>query len=141
MWKKAFKADHISSNFLKAVFHKFYLVHSWILCPRCLTGFWILFSNNDFLESPRRFLRQCKALWKDFGRKRLDKKRLNLRDIELITFSPYSNVSGFARKDFNGSSKLWRSIEGQPAFLWRNWTYSMSWSFSEWRYFKVCLCF
>ena len=26
-------ANHISSNFLKAVFHKFYLVHSWILCP------------------------------------------------------------------------------------------------------------
>ena len=24
--------DHIPSNFLKAVFHKFYLVHSWILC-------------------------------------------------------------------------------------------------------------
>ena len=27
------EADHISSNFLKAVFHKFYLVQSWILCP------------------------------------------------------------------------------------------------------------
>ena len=26
--------DHIPSNFLKAVFHKFYLVHSWILCPK-----------------------------------------------------------------------------------------------------------
>ena len=25
------KADHTSSNILKAVFHKFYLVHSWIL--------------------------------------------------------------------------------------------------------------
>ena len=25
-------ADHITSNFLKAVFYKFYLVHSWILC-------------------------------------------------------------------------------------------------------------
>ena len=23
----------ITSNFLKAVFHKFYLIHSWILCP------------------------------------------------------------------------------------------------------------
>ena len=41
IWNKVFKngpskfveADHISSNFLKAVFHKFYLVHSWILCP------------------------------------------------------------------------------------------------------------
>ena len=26
--------DHIPSNFLKAVFHKFYLVHSLILCPK-----------------------------------------------------------------------------------------------------------
>ena len=25
--------DRIPSNFLKAVFHKFYLVYSWILCP------------------------------------------------------------------------------------------------------------
>ena len=29
---KKIKADHTPSNFLKAVFHKFYLVHSWILC-------------------------------------------------------------------------------------------------------------
>ena len=27
------QADHIPSNFLKAVFHKFFLVYSWILCP------------------------------------------------------------------------------------------------------------
>ena len=27
------EADHITSNFLKAVFQKFYLVHSWKLCP------------------------------------------------------------------------------------------------------------
>ena len=24
----------LPSNFLKAVFHKIYLVHSWILCPK-----------------------------------------------------------------------------------------------------------
>ena len=29
------QVNHIPSNFLKAVFHKFYLVHSWILCPKC----------------------------------------------------------------------------------------------------------
>ena len=29
------QADHISSN-CKAVYHKIYLVHSWILCPKCL---------------------------------------------------------------------------------------------------------
>ena len=27
------KADHTPSNFLKAVYHKFYLVHSWMFCP------------------------------------------------------------------------------------------------------------
>ena len=31
---KQTKADHNPSTFLKAVFHKFYLVHSWILCPK-----------------------------------------------------------------------------------------------------------
>ena len=28
-------ADHTTSNLLKAVFQKFYFVHSWILCPIC----------------------------------------------------------------------------------------------------------
>ena len=27
------QTSNITSNFLKVVFHKFYLVHSWILCP------------------------------------------------------------------------------------------------------------
>ena len=27
-------ADHIPSNFLKTVFYKIYLVHSWLLCPK-----------------------------------------------------------------------------------------------------------
>ena len=31
-WYGLLKADHILSKFLKVVFHKFYLVHSWILC-------------------------------------------------------------------------------------------------------------
>ena len=29
------EANHTPSNFLNAVFHKFYFVHSWILCPKC----------------------------------------------------------------------------------------------------------
>ena len=35
LWKTAFNEvkQTITSNFLKAVFHKFNLVHSWILCP------------------------------------------------------------------------------------------------------------
>ena len=28
-----YEADHANSNFVKAVFHEFYLIHSWILCP------------------------------------------------------------------------------------------------------------
>ena len=31
--KGQIKADLTTSNFLKAVFHKFHLVYSWILCP------------------------------------------------------------------------------------------------------------
>ena len=33
--RKYAAADYITSNFLKAVFHKFYWVHSGILYPRC----------------------------------------------------------------------------------------------------------
>ena len=43
LWRTAFKkveviwsaADHITWNFLKAVFPKFHLVHSWIFYPNC----------------------------------------------------------------------------------------------------------
>ena len=40
IWK-----DHTTSNFLKAVFHKFYLVHSWIPWP---TYTHQIFGINDF---------------------------------------------------------------------------------------------
>ena len=32
--KPPVQAEHITSNFLKAVFHRFYLVHSWIHWPK-----------------------------------------------------------------------------------------------------------
>ena len=32
-WDAVLSADHITSNFFRVVFHKFYLVHSRILCP------------------------------------------------------------------------------------------------------------
>ena len=38
-WKTAFKkfevigSAYVTSNLLKAVFHKFHFVHSWIFCP------------------------------------------------------------------------------------------------------------
>ena len=43
VWKTAFKkfevimaeADHITSTFLKAVFHKFHMVDSWLRWPKC----------------------------------------------------------------------------------------------------------
>ena len=36
--EKTTAADHITLKFLKAVFNKFHLIHSWILCPtECFT--------------------------------------------------------------------------------------------------------
>ena len=56
MWKSAFKkiaeADHIVSKFLKAVFHKFYLLHSWILCPIYSKGKECFAAENWSHESP-----------------------------------------------------------------------------------------
>ena len=42
------QADHTPSNFLRAFFNKFYLVHSWILCYRLHTYKWI---TNTVLEN------------------------------------------------------------------------------------------
>ena len=41
------QADHTPSNILKAVFHKFYLVHSLILCP-IYTGMISILFNSYF---------------------------------------------------------------------------------------------
>ena len=46
-----FEADHITSIFLKGVFHKFYLVHSWILCPIFSLGFLKAYQYQYFLTS------------------------------------------------------------------------------------------
>ena len=40
MWKRAFKEFEGIWNFLKAVFHKFYLVHSLMLCPMPMFHFY-----------------------------------------------------------------------------------------------------
>ena len=65
MRKTAFKkiegiwsvTDHIPSNFLKAVFHKLYLVHSWVLCPISL------YIRIQALSLGRRILDPIKHLW------------------------------------------------------------------------------
>ena len=58
LWKTAFIkfegtwsawADHTPSNFLKTVFHKFYLVHSWILCLICWMCIFDRIETQSFL--------------------------------------------------------------------------------------------
>ena len=41
---KNFRGYGLLWNFLKAVFHKIYLVHSWILCPKCVNTWLIAFT-------------------------------------------------------------------------------------------------
>ena len=41
------EAHHINSNFLKAVFYKFYSAHSWILCPKYSSHY---IPNQTFLR-------------------------------------------------------------------------------------------
>ena len=67
LWKTAFKKFKwygllkqtiITSKFLKTVFHKFHLVHSWILCPICdiiffLTNFPCFIITCFFIFWPR----------------------------------------------------------------------------------------
>ena len=45
------EANHTSSKCLKVVFHRVYLVHSWILCPICCSIFSIyIYSNCWFIN-------------------------------------------------------------------------------------------
>ena len=41
-------ADYISSNFLKATFHKLYLIHSWVLC---LILLWLSLECNIYSDN------------------------------------------------------------------------------------------
>ena len=46
-------AAHITSNFLKAVFHKLYLIHSWMLCLMCMKMYYDSpIRTNAFLLNP-----------------------------------------------------------------------------------------
>ena len=59
IWDKVFKSGQSKfcgrqilnveadfSNFLKAVFHKIYSVHSWMLCPICRVWYLMLQTSN-----------------------------------------------------------------------------------------------
>ena len=48
------QADHIILNFLKAVFHKFYLVYSWIPWPTYLSILSISYEWVEIVEPARR---------------------------------------------------------------------------------------
>ena len=50
------QAEHITSNFLKAVFHKFYFVHSWILDPTVIRYWWALAQMENKYIAKQGFL-------------------------------------------------------------------------------------
>ena len=56
IWRDMICLDHITSNFSKAVIHKFYLVHSWIPWPKYstmqyVTKLWRFLSNDLIIIS------------------------------------------------------------------------------------------
>ena len=58
MWKRAFKEFEGIWNFLKPVFHKFYLVHSWMFCPMPMFHFYGKLLWNGVVISLN-----CSDLW------------------------------------------------------------------------------
>ena len=51
-------------NFLKAIFHKFYLVHSWILWPIYVFNLWVTNVHQSLHESlPELFLKYAKYVF------------------------------------------------------------------------------
>ena len=80
-------ADYISSNFLKATFHKLYLILSWVLC---LILLWLslecnIYSDNKMLPQP--YYRYTE-LWfmiefyDDFPRQKLSSLDFSLPNLE-----------------------------------------------------------
>ena len=65
------KTDHTPSNYLKAVFYKFCLVHSWILCTISIYSFYIvalksryIFILREILETVRYpIISSCKEIF------------------------------------------------------------------------------
>ena len=66
LWKTAFKkfeliwsawAEHITSKFLKAVFHIFLLIHSRILCPIYCAMWWVINSIKHSRMNQVKFFR------------------------------------------------------------------------------------
>ena len=48
IWRGLPWADHTPPKFLKADFNKFYLAHSWLLCPICHTIWTVLLDSWNF---------------------------------------------------------------------------------------------
>ena len=53
---------NITSNFLKTVFRKFYLVRSWILCSRCSAKVCLSLGKTNYYQLV--WVLQCQSLWK-----------------------------------------------------------------------------
>ena len=53
-----------TSKFVKAVFHKCYLVHSWILCPACSLSFTWYFQLSLKQEYCKSMIKICKSMIK-----------------------------------------------------------------------------
>ena len=77
------KAYHLPSIFLKAVFHKYYFVHSWILYPNCI---------SMFLRSLHNRFSYIVNEWSGSPRFSIDNRNkiLNIVEIFLLIFSSSS---------------------------------------------------
>ena len=69
-------------NFLKAVFHKFYLVYSWILCPIC-------FNLSEIKKQQNKFQPVCL---------KVDLKYITINSVDSViylenSFLPLSKLS------------------------------------------------
>ena len=79
-WYVLPEADHITSNFLKAIFHKFYLVHSWIPWPKWTLKIWF-----PMIHKPRQ--KYIMILWCFFL------KLVSAIFIKFLFFSPNDSPS------------------------------------------------
>ena len=82
---KNLKGYGLPKNFLKAVFHKFYLVHSWILCPKYCTQYLLKVNkgHHNFILS-----KSLKSLVLLLSLQNRTKNKLEMFFVSCTTFWP-----------------------------------------------------
>ena len=94
IWGKIAEANHITSNFLKAVFNNFYLVHCWILWPIYVFNLSVTNVHQSFPESSSELLQKFITL------RSIDPPKIYHLQVKEILWPGHSISGGSANQNY-----------------------------------------